>query len=223
MGQPGAGKGVQAELLSEKLNLYSFETSKVLEEKFNSAKKNEYSEIDGKKYFISDEKKLWSTGALCSSAFVAFLVKEKIKKLFERGEGLVFSGSPRSLYEAEELIPFLRKLYRQKNIKIFFLEITPEETMWRNSHRRICELMRHSILFSKETEKLKKCCLDGSKLVRRGKLDDLETIKKRLEEYREKTYPLLEFYKKENLKVIKINGSPPPAIVFKNILKKLKF
>ena len=37
-GPPGAGKGTQAELLSEKLNLYYFETSKVLEEKFSEAK-----------------------------------------------------------------------------------------------------------------------------------------------------------------------------------------
>ena len=40
LGQPGSGKGTQGQLLSEKLNLYYFDTSKVLEESFKKAKTN---------------------------------------------------------------------------------------------------------------------------------------------------------------------------------------
>ncbi|MFQ6049925.1 MAG: adenylate kinase, partial [Candidatus Paceibacterales bacterium] len=69
---------------------------------------------------------------------------------------------------------------------------------------------------------LTKCPWDGSKLIRRKKLDDPETIKIRLKEYKERTLPLFDYFKKEKLKVKKINGSPPPATVFKNILKALK-
>jgi adenylate kinase len=221
MGPPGAGKGTQADLLAERLNLFHLETSKILEEKFREKTKGEIL-IEGEKYSFSKEKKLWEAGKLCSPPFVTYLIIEKIKKLKKAGKNLVLSGSPRTLYEAERVIPVLEKLYRKKNIKCFFLEISPKETIFRNSHRRICELMRHPILYLKENEKLKRCPLDGSRLIKRGKLDKPETIKVRLKEYKERTYPVIEYLKKRKIKVEKINGSPPPAIVFENILKKLR-
>lgn len=219
LGPPGSGKGTQAELLAEKLNLYYFDTSKTLEEKFNNAGSGDYVLADGKKYFLKDEKKLWQTGKLCSPPFVAWVATEKIKELFKKGKNLVLAGSPRTLYEAEKLVPLLKKLYGPKNIQVILLQISPAETIFRNSHRKLCELMRHPIIFSKETEKLTRCPLDGSKLLRRKGLDDIESIKVRLKEYKERTFPMLRHFKKEKLRVNRINGSPAPAIVFENILK----
>ena len=221
MGPPGAGKGTQAQLLAEKLNLYYLETSEILEKAFHRSKKGEFLIVQGKKYFFAKEKKLWKTGKLCSPPFVTYLIKEKIKSLFEEGKNLVLAGSPRTLYEGKEITPLLKKLYGKKNIKVIFLEITPEETIFRNSHRRICQLLRHSILYAKETAQLKTCPLDGSKLLKRKGLDDSETIKVRLKEYKERTFPLIAYFKKAKLKTIKINGSPPPAKVFEKILKAL--
>jgi adenylate kinase family enzyme len=60
------------------------------------------------------------------------------------------------------------------------------------------------------------------KIDKEGKLDKPETIRVRLKEYKERTLPVIEYLKKRKIKVDKINGSPPPAIVFENILKKLK-
>lgn len=221
MGPPGAGKGTQAELLAEKFNLYYFETSKILEEEFKRGK-GKY-RVEGHEYSVSKEKKNWLQGKLCSPAFVTFLVQRKIKELAKANKNLILSGSPRTLYEGERILPLLEKIYGKKNIKIFFLEISPEETIFRNSHRRICELMRHSILWLEENANLKQCPLDGSKLVRREGLDDPDTIKVRLKEYKERTFPLLEYFKKRKLKVEKINGSLAPALVFEEILKKLNY
>jgi adenylate kinase family enzyme len=53
-------------------------------------------------------------------------------------------------------------------------------------------------------------------------LDKPETIKIRLKEYQERTLPVIEYLKKRKIKVIKINGSFPPSVVFENILKNLK-
>jgi len=222
MGPPGAGKGTQAELLVEKLNLYHLETSKLLEAKIMAAQKGQYVAVKGKKYFLVAEKKNWKTGILVSPPLTAFWMKEKIQLLAKEQKSLILSGSPRTFYEAQELIPFLKKLYGVKNIKVLFLNITPRETIFRNSHRKICQLIRHPILYSKETEKLTKCPLDGSKLLKRKGLDDPQTIKIRLKEYKKRTFPLLDYYQKEKLTVRKINGSPPPAVVFKNVLKALE-
>ena len=222
VGPPGSGKGSQAGLLAEKLNLHYLETSKVLEDKFQAAKKGEFVTVGGKKYFLKAEKKLWLTGFLMSPPFVAHTLKEKSKKLYKEGKGIVLAGSPRTLYEGREEIPLLKKTYGIKNIKVILLQISPKETVFRNAHRRICELMRHSILFSRENEKLTKCPLDGSKLVKRKGLDNPKTIKVRLKEYRERTFPLIGYFQKQGLKVVKINGTTPPAVVFKNVLNALK-
>ncbi len=221
IGPPGAGKGSQAELLAEKLNLYYLETSKIIEETFTDSKEEEFVEVDGKKYFLRKEKELWEKGILCSPIFVSFLVKEKIKKLHKMGENLVLAGSPRTLYEGKQIIPLLEKLYGKKNIKIISIEVPAQETIFRNSHRRICSLMRHPILYTKETENLKICPLDGSKLIRRKGLDDPETIKVRLKEYKERTFPLIEYFKERKLKVKKINGVGPVFQVFQKVSKAL--
>ena len=220
-GPPGAGKGTQAELLSDKLNLYYLETSKILEQEFKGPKKNSIS-IKGKKYDVLKEKKLWESGILCSPPFVVYLVKEKIKELFKLGKNLVLAGSPRTLYEGKEVVPLIKKLYGPQNIEVALIEISPKETIFRNTHRRVCELMRHPILYSKETIKLTKCPLDGSRLIRRKGLDDPETIKVRLKEYKERTFPLIDYFKKQGIKVKKINGEQTVVNVHKDILKAIE-
>ena len=222
LGPPGSGKGTQAILLSEKFDLYNLETSKIIEQRIMNAKKDEFIKIEGKKYFFEKEKRLWKTGILCSPDFVSFLIKEKVKQLRKEGKGIAFSGSPRTLPEGKELIPLFKKLYGAKNIKIFEIALAARESIFRNSHRRICELMRHPILWTKETKKLKHCPLDGSKLLKRKGLDDPETIKIRLKEYKERTFPLVDFFKKQGLTVKKINGEQTVEDVFKEILSKLK-
>jgi len=221
-GPPGAGKGTQAELLAEKFNLYYLETSKVGERRINLAQKGEYLIIDGKKYYFEDEKKLWLEGKLWSPEFITALIYEEIENLAKQDKNLLLAGSPRTVYEAKKLLPLIKKLYGKENIEVFLIEISPEETIFRNSHRRICELMRHPILYSKETENLKNCPLDGSKLMRREGLDDPETIKIRLDEYKNRTVPIFEVFKREGIEIKKINGEQSVAAVFQDILKALK-
>lgn len=225
-GPPGAGKGTQSELLADKLNLYYFETSKILEQKFQEAENlsedKRFVEVDGEKFDILNEKKLWKEGILCSPPFVTYLVKEKIKELAEQGKNLVIAGSPRTLYEGKEITPFMKELYGEENIKAVLIEIGPEETIFRNTNRRICELMRHPILYNENTKDLKICPLDGSKLMKREGLDDPEIIKIRLKEYKERTFPLMEYFKEQEIKINKINGEQTVVNVHMDILKVIK-
>jgi len=221
LGPPGSGKGTQAELLAEKLNLYYLETSKILEEKFKENQRKKFIKIDSKKYYFQEEKKLWQTGFLCSPPFVTFLVKNKIKELAREDKNLVLAGSPRTIYEGKEVIPLLKKIYGKNNIKIILIKTREKESIFRNTKRRICQLMRHPILYSKETINLKKCPLDGSRLIKRKGLDNPKTIRVRLKEYQERTFPLLEYFKKEGLKIKEIDGEQPVVNVFKDILGAL--
>ncbi len=177
--------------------------------------------IKGKKYYFAKQAEMREKGLLWDSNFVFYLTKKKIEEIARQGKGIVLSGSPRTLDEGKSLIPLLKKLYGTENVFVIFLKLTPAATIWRNSHRRECQLATHSILYTKETKKLTKCPLDGSKLMRR-KDDNAKAIKIRLEEFKEKTAPLLDLFKKQGLKVRIIKGEQPVAGVFKDILKALK-
>jgi adenylate kinase len=221
-GPPGAGKGAQSELLAEKMGYYHLESSKVIENCFKKEGPEKIFEIDGEKFKVSDEKKLWETGILVSPPFVVSLMIDKIKELYNEDDNLIMSGSPRTLYEVEKELPVLDQLFGRENIHVIFLEISAETTLWRNSKRKTCELMRHSILYSSETENLTMCPLDGSALKRREKLDDPETIKVRLKEYAERTVPMLEYMKKQGVNVHKINGEKTIAEVHAEVMKAIQ-
>ena len=128
---------------------------------------------------------------------------QEIQKIFDEGKSLILAGSPRTLYEGQKIMPFIENLYGKENIKIVLVEISPEVTTFRNTHRRICALIRHSILFNKETEPLTTCPLDGSKLMKREGLDNPETIVVRLQQYRDRTFPIFDSLKTEVLKLKK--------------------
>jgi len=183
---------------------------------------DEFVEIEGKKYFFKDERDLWKKGILCSPPFVSWLVKDKINILAKENKGIVLSGSPRTLYEAENIMPLIEESYGRENVRIIEIFISAEASSFRNSHRRICELMRHPILWNAETAELKNCPLDGSKLLKREGLDDPETIKVRLKEYEERTLPLINFFKEKGMAVKKINGEQSPEEVFQDISEAIK-
>ena len=88
-----------------------------------------------------------------SPPVVAHIMQEKIRQVHSAAKDIVTSGSLRTLYEATHLYPILEELYGKENITAFFLKLDEEQSIYRNSHRRICELVRHSILWSEETEK----------------------------------------------------------------------
>ena len=219
IGPPGSGKGTQAILLADKLGIYYFETSKVIEGKVMEAKPGDYQIIQGRKYSLLQEKKNWEAGKLCSPPLVTYWVKEEIKELAAQGKGIVFAGSPRTLYEAREIIPLLEKLYKKENIRVIQFTLSAKNSIWRNSHRRICELMRHPILYNKETQHLKNCPLDGSRLIKRGSLDDFQTIKVRLREYKKRTLPMMDYFQERGLPIYKLSAAPSPSVIFYRILK----
>jgi adenylate kinase len=220
-GPPGSGKGSQADLLSKKFYFYNLETSKVLEERFKKARSNESIEVDGKKYLMADEAKLWREGILCSPTMVTYLIKKQIEEIYSMRKSLIMTGSPRTLYEAQQLMPYLKEKFGNENISVIFLKLTAKQTIFRNTNRRICELMRHPILYTKENAHLTRCPLDGSKLLRRKGLDSPETIKVRLKEYEQRTLPLLNYFKEQGLEIKTINAGQLVEKVLKDVLKAL--
>ena len=220
LGPPGSGKGTQANLLAEKLDFYHLETSKLIEKTLKQAKQDDFIEINGQKFYFQDEQKIWDRGDLNSRPFVNHLIKNKINGLVQTNKSIIFSGSPRDVEEAQEIMPILEKLYQKQNIKIFVLDLDVEQSIYRNSHRRICELMRHPILYNEQTKNLKICPLDGSKLIKR-KLDKPEIIEKRYKVYKKQTLPVVKYLEKNDFKVLKINADQSVSTLHNRVMEHI--
>ena len=219
-GPPGSGKGTQAKLLADKFGLIHFDTGKYIEQVVHDLKNK-------KNKAIQKQRELFDSGILCNPSWVLKIVSEKTRQLAKIGFGIVFSGSPRTLYEAlgnknqSGLIDVLEKNYGRENVFVFNVDISDKNSIKRNGNRLMCSVCGIQLLATfKDVGRLKMCPFCGGKLYRRI-LDKPEIIKVRLKEYRERTLPIQKELKKRGYKIININGEPLPEKVFQAIFKKL--
>lgn len=211
---PGAGKGTQAELIAKRFGFKHIETSKLGEQKINDPKlvKNDPE--------VAEAKKKYDSGELFPPSWVVKLMMEKIRELAAAGSGVVFSGSPRTLYEAKNEMPELEKLYGRENIKIFNITLSENESIKRNSSRRICQLNRHPIPGFPNYQDFITCPEDGSPIITR-ELDKPVIIKERYRVFLRDTNPVLDYLKKNGYDVMTIKGEQPIGKVQEDILKHL--
>lgn len=216
LGAPGSGKGTQSTLVAQQYSFARIETSKVLESWFRNTGSEDKIEIDGDTYSVREEKKKWEEGYLLPDKLVAWFIQEKLQEYKEEGKSVLLDGFPRTIGQMEALTPFLEAAYTQEEVQGIYIDIQEEEAVRRNTHRRVCELMRHSILYNTETEQLTMCPLDGSKLQVRA-LDDPEAIKIRFQEYKNKTLPLLEYFKEHDIRIHTVEAERTPHELFQDV------
>ena len=199
MVRPGAGKGTQAEVISEALNIPQISTGNMLRE----AVKN------GTEYGLK-AKEAMDNGALVSDEIVIGILKDRIAQ-DDAKNGFILDGFPRTVPQAEALDNMGVKI--DKVLEIY----VPDETIkQRVSGRRVCLDCGATYHFkpSKVEGVCDKC---GAKTVIRK--DDMpETVIDRLKTYHEKTAPLKEYYSKQN-KLETIVGQEEVAETSKLTLK----
>jgi adenylate kinase len=212
IGPPGAGKDTQADFLSEELGLVQIKSSKLIEAKINKP--------DLTDPVLIEEKRKWATGELNDRDWVNSILLEAIEEVRKEHVGVVFSGSPRDIREVSVQFPKLEEIYGRENIKTISLRVSDEESINRNSHRRICQANRHPIPNLPEYKDITVCPKDGSPIITRV-MDTVETIKKRLDVYRAETLPVLDYIKDQGYNIIEINGEQSIEDVHRDILNKL--
>ncbi len=216
-GPPGSGKGTQAQLLADKLHLFHFDTGDYLRKLLHNPKfKNDP--------MIQKERKLNESGKLNTPAWILQVLLKQVGELAKLGQSVVFSGSPRNVYEAfgdethEGLLNFLSKKYGKKNIHIFFLEIPDETTIQRNTHRTICSVCKTPLL---ATYKQKSCPFCGGAVEHRVD-DSASIITQRIKEYHARTEPVIAESMKRGYNVVKLDGTPAPYRIHETIMEYFK-
>lgn len=217
-GPPGSGKGTQANLLAWTKNFIHFDTGKYLEQVVHDP--------ENKNPQIKKERELFDSGVLLTPSFVLKVTSEKSEEIAKAGYSIVFSGSPRTLYEAfgdentPGLIAILEKAYRKENLFFLFLKIKPEVSIQRNANRLVCSICATAILYSDAAHKHKTCPLCGAEL-RKRTVDNPAVFETRIKEYEERTKPIVTELKKKGYKINDIDGAPMPFRVFDDVKKAL--
>lgn len=214
-GPPGSGKGTQAHLLADRLDLMHFDTGRFLESIVHDPKRL-------KSKIIRKERRLFDSGKLMTPSFVLREMKRGVKTIAKTGHGIVFSGSPRTKGEAEKLLPILERLYARKYIFVFKLKIREFIGIRRNVNRIVCAVCKAPLLTAYYPSKKPKHCPVCAGPFYKRTLDNQETLKVRLKEYHHRTEPILKMMKKRGYKIREVNAEPAPHKVFRQIFNSLK-
>lgn len=214
-GPPGSGKGTQANILAQKLNLIHFDTGKFCESLVHDPERQ-------REKLVKRERALFDNGILMTPSFVLKEVTDNVRKLRKAGWGIIFSGSPRTMYEANGLLPVLDKLYGKKNIYVFLLNLPSESSIKRNGKRLMCSVCGHMVLAEYHPLAMPKYCPVCAGPLYKRTLDTPDVIKIRLEEYKNRTLPILKLLKKRKYHVEMVDARPAPFKVLKKIYAHLK-
>jgi adenylate kinase len=183
LGPPGAGKGTQAKLLSQRMGFLHLSTGDLLRE----AVKNQTPL--GKK-----AKEYMDRGELVPDELIVQLIEETMPK----DGNVILDGFPRTVNQALALEEMLR-VKGEKISKVLFFDVPDEVIIDRLSGRRVCSKCGAVYHVKYNPPKVEGVCdLCGGTLVQRDD-DREEVVRKRLEVYRRQTQPLIEFYQERGI------------------------
>ena len=204
LGPPGAGKGTQANRLTDDFHLPYIATGDML----RAAVK------DGTDLGVK-AKEYMDRGDLVPDDVIIGMILDCVSG-GSCADGFLLDGFPRTVEQAEALDEALAKLERRLTA-VLLIEAPDEEIVRRISGRRVCPKNgQHVYHVDFDPPKHEGVCdADGAKLVQRDD-DKPETVKKRLDVYHEQTSPLIPFYEdREQLR--RFDGTRSPTEVHDHI------
>ena len=181
LGPPGAGKGTQAQFVTEKFGIPQISTGDMLR-----------AAVKAGTPLGLQVKEIMASGALVSDDIIIALVKERIAQPDCR-KGFLFDGFPRTIPQAEAMVAAGVVLDC-----VVEIAVDDEDIVKRMSGRRVHESSGRVYHVENNPPKVAgKDDVTGEALIQRE--DDREdTVRKRLRIYHDQTEPLVHFYK--NLK-----------------------
>ena len=178
LGAPGAGKGTQAVRIAAAMNIPHISTGDIFRK---NIKEKTPVGLKAKSYI--------DRGQLVPDEVVVEIVQQRIDE-DDCKNGFLLDGFPRTIAQAEALD-------RLTNIdNVINLEVDLDKLVDRITGRRVCEKCGESYHVSTKKDDICEKC--GGKLIQRAD-DTEETVKSRLNVYKNETAPLINFYKNQGV------------------------
>lgn len=177
LGAPGAGKGTQAEVISQHLNIPTISTGNIIREALKSG-----TEMGMK------AKEYMDSGKLVPDDVVIGIIKDRLAQ-DDCANGFILDGFPRTIPQAEALDRMGIVID-----KVIDIEVADETIARRVSGRRVCPACGASYHVDYKRSAVEGVCDKcGDTLVQR-KDDHPDTVRERLHVYHEQTEPLKSYY-----------------------------
>jgi len=208
LGPPGAGKGTQAKMLTDRFGIPQISTGDILRA---AVKEGTPMGVKAKAFM--------DAGALVPDEVVVGIVRERLQK-DDCAAGFILDGFPRTVAQADALKESLCALGKELDA-VISLEVDIEALVERLTGRRTCKECGRGYHVKFDPPKATGVCdACGGALFQRDD-DREETIRKRLEVYHEQTSPLAEYYKSDRL-LTAIDGMLEIDAVQRHILSALQ-
>lgn len=188
LGAPGAGKGTQAEIISEKYGIPTISTGNII----RAALKNGTEMGLKAKAYID-------AGELVPDDVVIGIIKDRLAEP-DCAEGFILDGFPRTIPQAKALDDMGVEIDAALSI-----EVPDSEIVRRMSGRRVCEKCGASYHVEFKKPEVDGTCNSCSGSLVTRKDDEPSTVMNRLSVYHEQTEPLKDYYKSKN-KLLLVEG-----------------
>ncbi len=181
LGAPGAGKGTQAAVISERLNIPQISTGNIIREALRSG-----TEMGLK------AKSFMDAGKLVPDDVVIGIIKDRLAQP-DCENGFILDGFPRTIPQAEALDNMGIVID-----KVIDIEVPDDVIVTRLSGRRVCEKCGRPYHIVDLKPKVEGICDDCTGALIQRKDDHIDTVKARLEIYHTETEPLKGYYERQN-------------------------
>ncbi len=208
IGAQGSGKGTQAQLLEEELNLKTCASGDLLRDAIARGTP-----------LGREAQPYYDSGNLVPDELVARLILERLKEV-EGANGIILDGFPRTLAQAQILDRQLDEVGQRIDV-VFYLDVPRDMLLDRLSGRYLCRAHNHVWNIKTHPTKVPGICdYDGSQLYQRSD-DTGEAIARRLDVFFTETIQLLNYYKAQH-KLVHIDGQRSIEEVHAQIMESLK-
>ncbi|MBS2126321.1 adenylate kinase ['Fragaria x ananassa' phyllody phytoplasma] len=208
LGPPGIGKGTQAAVLSDVLNLHHVATGDIFRKNFKE--KTQLGELS--KTFISQ-------GLLVPDDITNQMIADYLSTTVSSKDFLL-DGFPRNVFQAR----FLDRFFQESRLlltKVIYFNAGTQDLMNRIVGRRICPLCGKVYHLNNIPPQVPGICdKDQKELIQRTD-DKPKTFLKRLKVFNQETLPLVEYYRQKN-QFFEVDGMQNIDRVTQMILKVLE-
>ena len=177
LGAPGAGKGTQAEVISQHLGIPTISTGNIIREALKSG-----TEMGLK------AKEFMDAGKLVPDDIVIGIIKERLAQP-DCANGFILDGFPRTIPQAEALDRMGVVIDR-----VIDIEVADETITQRVSGRRVCPSCGASYHVDYKRPAVENVCDRCGDTLSQRKDDHPDTVRERLQVYHEQTEPLKGYY-----------------------------
>lgn len=207
LGPPGAGKGTQAQYLTERLGIPKISTGDMLR---GAAERGAEVGLEAKRFTAQ--------GLLVPDEIVLQLVESRLGEP-DAAAGYLLDGFPRTVVQAQALDDWLREQGQTLDAAVD-LQVADDVIVQRISNRRVCPACHETYHLLNRPPRIDELCdACGRKLALRED-DRAELVRERLKIYHERTEPVLAYYRNRNLLHV-IDGDRPVEEVTEAVLSAL--